>query len=60
MQDLAAQDVVYGSGNVAQLTRGARTVRVEDFDHVIAMQLAGMTPSINVRAVDYVFERLSS
>jgi subtilisin family serine protease len=60
MQDLAAQDVVYGSGNVAQLTRGARMVRVEDFDHVIAMQLAGMTPSINVRAVDYVFERLSS
>jgi Subtilase family len=59
LQDLATQDAVYGSGNSAYLTRGTRNVRVEDFDHVIAMQLAAMAPSIDIRAVDYLFERLS-
>jgi subtilisin family serine protease len=60
LQDLATHDAVYGAGNNAYLTRGAQNVRVEEFDHVIAMQLASMAPSIDIRAVDYLFERFSS
>jgi hypothetical protein len=59
LQDLATQDAVFGAGSNAYLTRGTRNVRVEDFDHIIAMQLSAMAPSIDIRAVDYLFERLS-
>ena len=58
LQDLATQDTVYGTDNYATLTRGIRTTRIENVDHIIAMQLAGMAPSIDVKAVDYLFERL--
>jgi hypothetical protein len=58
LQDLNHLDAVYGSGNNAYLTRGQRRLRVEDFDHVVAMQLATMAPSIDIRAVDYLFEHL--
>jgi subtilisin family serine protease len=58
LQDLATQDAVYGTGNYATLTRGVRTTRIENVDHIIAMQLAGMAPAIDVKAVDYLFEHL--
>jgi hypothetical protein len=59
LQDLATQDAVFGSGSNAYLMRGTRNVRVEDFDYILAVQLAAMAPSIDIRAVDYLFERLS-
>jgi hypothetical protein len=58
MQDLDSKDAVYGAGNKGSLTRAGRVTSFEGFEHVIAMQLAGMAPSINVRNVDFIFERL--
>ncbi len=59
LQDLDHRDAVYGSGNNAHLSRGVRTARIEDFDRVIAIQLAGLAPSIDIRAIDYLFERMN-
>ncbi len=57
--DVATADAIYGVGNRAQLVRGGRSTRFEDFSHVAAM-LAGTTatPLIDVGAVDYLFEVL--
>ncbi|HEX6962783.1 MAG TPA: S8 family serine peptidase [Lacipirellula sp.] len=58
MEALDVQDAVFGRGNAATLTRGGQMTRIDDFDRVIAAQLAGRSPSIDVQAIDYLFERL--
>lgn len=56
--DVTNDDAIYGTGNQAQLTRGARSTHIEDFSRVAADLAGEVNPEIDVQAVDYLFEVL--
>jgi len=56
--DVASDDSIYGAANRATLVRSGRSTSIEDFSRVTAVLAGAVKPSVDVRAVDYLFEVL--
>jgi subtilisin family serine protease len=60
LRGLTSSDVVYGRGNSGSLTRAASRIDVAGLDEITLGVAVGVSPNVDVRAVDYLFNQVGA